>query len=345
MTTAIPKSRALFERQELNYRTHYAELKQRTKAEGELLPGSPGSMGKKDGSGNAYWYRTYYSVPGKKVEDFVAKPDEVQKLAAMAQRMEFAEWMKRQVSTLRSVGFQVADKQTARVLIELHNRRLFEAGMVLVGTLAFTAHLNEWGAVAVAAQTQDIDLARRAPLELGMPLSFIQTMSATGLPFVEVPGMPNGTPETSVKLPGVQGLTVDLLAPGEHIGRPIKVPELEFAAQQVPYFGFLLDQAVPAASLAGWQCIPVRVPQVGRFVLHKLYSSLHRAGFPEKAEKDRMQAMTLTAVVETEEPGLLQEAFDAAPAGLRKELRRARALLLGRAGRYPEVAQAWKQIL
>jgi hypothetical protein len=41
-----------------------------------------------------------------------------------------------QVRALRWLGFQVADKDVARVLVELHNTRLFAAGLVVVGTLA-----------------------------------------------------------------------------------------------------------------------------------------------------------------------------------------------------------------
>ena len=41
--------------------------------------------------------------------------------------------------TLRKLGFQAADKSAARVLVELHNRGAFDAGLPLVGTLAFMA--------------------------------------------------------------------------------------------------------------------------------------------------------------------------------------------------------------
>ena len=84
----------------------------------------------------------------------------------------FAEWASAQVSALRKLGFQVADKATARVLVELHNRQAFGAGLVLTGTLACMAWLNELGSIAVTARTLDIDLARRQQLKLGAPLPF-----------------------------------------------------------------------------------------------------------------------------------------------------------------------------
>jgi hypothetical protein len=76
-----------------------------------------------------------------------------------------------------------ADKAVARVLVEMHNKGMFEAGLTLVGTLCCMAWLNELGARAVAARTQDIDLARRQHLKLGAPLPFLRTMQDTHTAF------------------------------------------------------------------------------------------------------------------------------------------------------------------
>ena len=222
--------------------------------------------------------------------------------------------MARQVTDLRKLGFQVTDKATARVIVELHNQQAFSAGMVLVGTLAYMAWLNELGIIAVSARTQDIDLARRQKLKPAAPLSFLKTMQATGLPFGEIPGLTATTPATSVKLPGAQGLRVDVLAPGRELRGTIKIPELAWAAQTIPPFDYLLDDAESAALLAGGHCIPVRLPQASRFVWHKLFSSTKRKGFPEKAAKDRQQALVLGARLAETESHLLIQAFKSAPA-------------------------------
>lgn len=108
----------------------------------------------------------------------------------MRERIEFHGWVARQVSFLRKLGFQIADKLTARVLVELHNRRLLSPGLALVGTLGYMAWLNELGAIAASARTLDVDLARRQALKLATPLSFLQTVQATSLPFAAVPGLP-----------------------------------------------------------------------------------------------------------------------------------------------------------
>ncbi len=330
---------------ELAFRTQYAELKERTLAAGTLLPGTPGSLALRSGTGYGYWYRVYYPVPGKAAEDLVGKDGDDATLTAMRDHMAFSGWAATQVSALRKLGFQVADKATARVLVELHNRQAFEAGLVLTGTLAWMAWLNELGVIAVAARTLDIDLARRQPLKLGATLPFLATMQATGLPFVEVPGLPSTSPSTSVKLPGVQGLRVDVLAPGRKLGAVVKLPELQWSAQAVPHYDYLLDAAEPGAMLAGGHCIPLRLPQAARFVWHKLYSSTQRRGAPEKAAKDRQQALLLGAVLADSEPLALRQAFKAAPAPMVAPIRPLAKTLYGVLHKHPALEEALRECL
>jgi len=339
MLQAMP-AKPLFRQQELAYRTQYAELKERTLGAGSLLPGTPGALSHKTGTGHGYWYRIYYAVPGKRVEDLVCRADDSLAAAAMRQRIEFAAWMEAQVVLLRKLQFQVADKSTARVLVELSNQGLFDAGLTMVGTLAYMAWLNELGAVAVTARTQDLDLARRAPLKLAAPLSFLDTIAATRMPFVKVPGMPSHTASTSVKLPGVEGLRVDLLAPGGKLGALVKVPELKWVAQAIPHYDYLLADPQPAAMLAGGQCVPVKLPQPARMVWHKLYSSTERRGFPEKAAKDRQQAMTLAAALMGHDSAALKLAFKKAPGKIRQRVATLKKALAAGLEAHPETAES-----
>lgn len=330
---------------ELAFRTQYGELKERTLAAGALLAGTPGSLALRSGTGYGYWYRVYYPVPGKASEELVSKDGDDTALAAMRERMAFSEWAAMQVSALRKLGFQVADKATARVLVELHNRRAFEAGLVLTGTLAWMAWLNELGVIAVTARTLDIDLARRQPLKLGATLPFLATMQATGLPFVAVPGLPSTSPSTSVKLPGVQGLRVDLLTPGRKLGATVKIPELQWSAQAVPHYDYLLDAAEPGAMLAGGHCIPLRLPQAARFVWHKLYSSTQRRGAPEKAAKDRQQALVLGAALADADPLALSTACAEAPAAMLAPIRPLLKTLAGSLRKHPALEEALRECL
>jgi len=311
---------ALFREQELAFRTQYAELKERVAASGSILPGTPGTLVRRAGTGYSYWYRVFYPAPGKQSEDLICKDGDADALQAMRERIAFSAWVAAQVSSLRKLGFQTADKAVARVLVELHNRGAFEAGLVLAGTLGYMAWLNELGAMAVSARTLDIDLARRQRLKLAAPLPFLTTMQATGLPFASVPALPAKAVSTSVKLPGVEGLRVDVLAPHSTLGAIVRVPELDWSAQGIPHYDYLLMEPEPGAMLAGGHCIPLRLPQAARLVWHKLYSSTNRRGFPEKAAKDRRQGLVLAAVLAEADAQALTRAFKAAPRSMTKSI-------------------------
>ncbi|MCD6672198.1 MAG: hypothetical protein LT106_05030 [Burkholderiaceae bacterium] len=324
----------LFREHELAFRTQYAEVKERVLAQGRLLPGTAGSLVLRKGTGYGYWYRVFYPVPGKQVEDIVCAESDVRTLTSMEQEIAFASWVARQVGALRKLGFQVADKATGRVLVELHNRQAFESGIVLVGTLAWAAWMNELGASVVAARTLDIDVAVRS-MKLAVPLDFLESMRATTLPFHRMSGPHPAELATSVKLPGVQGLRVDVFAPGTRPGEAVRVRDLGWAAQSVPFYDWLLEAPEAGAVLAGGHCVPVRLPQAARFVWHKLYSSTQRRGFPEKAEKDRWQALLLAAVLAEQDSDQLVQALSEAPKRLLMPVRPLLPRLMSQAERHP----------
>jgi hypothetical protein len=318
----MPRPDSLYRPHELAYRTQYAELKERTLAAGALLPGTPGTLYERAGTGHAYWYRVYYSRPGPQAEDLVCAARDAAALNSMRERIDFAQWVAAQVSDLRKLAFQVADKGVARVLVELHNKSAFEGGLAVVGTLCYMAWLNEFGAKAIALRTQDLDIARRKSLKLAAPLPFLRTVQATQLGFVAIPGLPSQSPSTSVKLPGRDGLRVDVLAPGRVLGTPVHIPELEWYAQAVPHYAYLLEEPSWAAILAGGHCIPVRLPRPERWLWHKLYSSATRKASPEKADKDLLQAVTLAAVMTEHHDETLADSLRDAPPALRAAARK-----------------------
>jgi hypothetical protein len=324
---------ALYRIHELSIRTLYAEVKERAIAAGQLLPGTPGTLVKRDGTGPAYWYRSYYPVPKKRVEDLIGPVADEAAHRSMLERVELAQWIAHQVGSLSKLGYQVADKGVASVLVELHNKGLFEAGLVMVGTLAYMSWLNELGAIAVAARTQDIDLARRQTLVLAAPVKFFESMQATQLPFARIPGLPSHHPSTSVKLPGIEGVRVDVLAPGTRIGGLMEVPELSWHAQTIPHYDYLLDDSRSAAVLAGGHCVPGKLPDASRLVWHKLYSSADRSRDTGKAEKDLVQAATLAAILAEQGNGSLRETYLLAPGAVKSaaahRVPRLRTLLAG----------------
>ena len=335
---------ALYRRHEEAYLTQYAEVRERARSAGPLLPGTPGTLKLRSGTGHGYWYRVYYFPPGAQREDLVAKDGEEAELQRMRDRIQFSEWVAEQVPTLRKLGFQVADKATARVLVELNNADAFKAGLVLVGTLAYMAWLNEFGAIATSSRTMDIDVARSSRLAFGAPISFLEALKATGLNFTPVPGLSPKEPATSAKLPGIDGLRVDLLVSGREPGAVVPVPELNWAAQAMPCYDYLLADPAAAVVLAGWQCIPVHLPQAARLVWHKLYTSVKRAE-ASKRSKDFQQATVLAAVLVEMEPQALRVAWEAAPESMISPVRALLPKLRKEVGSHAEAVDIFEAAL
>lgn len=318
----------LFQPHELAFRTQYAELKERARAAGSLLPGSAGTLVKRSATGRSYWYRAYQGAAGKQVEDLVCRDGDEETFNRTQADIEFSRWVATQVRTLRKLEFQVADKAVGHVLVELHNAGLLQAGLCLVGTLGYMALLNELGVRAVTSRTQDIDLAARQQLHLAVPRSFKEVMEKTRMGFHPVPALAPGGASSSLKLPGAECLRVDLLAHGEDTGGLIPLPALAWHAQTVSHYDYLLEDAREAALLAGTHCIPVRVPAPERFMWHKFFSGLVRTSFAEKSTKDIRQGALLAVVLASEDEDTVLEAAAKLPSSMRRVLRGQRKKVL-----------------
>lgn len=326
--------------------TLYAELTERARAEGGLLPGTPGSLSlRARGASGSYWYRRFYNLPSQPVEQLVCREDDAAAHERMIQRIEAARWIEEQVGSLRKLGFQVANKDTARVLVEMHNRHLFTAGLVMVGTLAFMAWLNELGLRTVASSTQDLDLARRQPLKLAVTVPLLETLKATDMAFFAVAGLRPDAPATSAKRPGREGLRVDLLTHGPELGQRVAVPELAWHAQTVPHFDYLLRDPQPAAMLAGGHCIPVRIPSALHMAWHKLYSSMRRRADRAKADKDLRQAAVLLAAQVERDSVDVGSSLALAPADVREAVQARWPSLQALLGAHPQALDALRGAL
>lgn len=335
----------LFRLHELAFRTQYAELKERVRSTDRLLPGTAGTLVKRGATGRSYWYRAYQGAAGKQVEDLVCRDTDDVRYAQARDEVEFAKWVGTQVRTLRKLEFQVADKEVAGVLVELYNSGLLGAGLCVVGTLAYMAWLNELGARAVTARTQDIDLAARQDLKLAVPKSFIEVLERTKMGFCRVPGLSTKEASSSVKLPGNQGLRVDVLTHGAQTGPSVAIAQLQWHAQTIAHYDFVLQDTREAALLAGTHCIPLQLPAPERFVWHKLYSSAVRKTFPEKAIKDLRQAVTLAAVLAEHDDTALLDSGAELPQKMRQVLFKRRAAIFSALEGYQAARQAIERVL
>jgi hypothetical protein len=316
----------LFARHDASSQTRYQELKQLARTQRRVLAGTPGTLKQRRRRETDYWVREYIRVDGRKDDEHIGTLEAVdaKRLAALRNEIELARALAAGSSRLRVLGFQRIERKPAAVLGALFNRGLFEAGLVLIGSHAYGALLNDCGVIAAGYRTQDIDLARAQRLEWALPpeMAFAELLEESGLEFVPVPGMPSRRPSTSYKIPGREALAVDLLVPGQPVGEIAAVEELRTHAQTIPLLDFLVDEATDSVVLSPNQVVPVKLPSAERFALHKLYSSQRRGSQRDKARKDLEQAALLVAVLEEETPGLLGDAWRKMPAAARPTVKR-----------------------
>jgi hypothetical protein len=334
----------LYRQHEIAIRTLYAELKERANGIAELLPGTPGTLVKRAGTGHEYWYRSYYPAPSKRSEQFVGTLSNTGAHETMQGRIAHSEWTTKQVAALSKFGYRVADKVVASVLVELHNRGVFKAGMVVVGKLAYSSWLNEYGAIAAVAKTHEpLDLARRQALKLAAKPSFLAMLQATQLPFAEVPGGSRKKPATALMLSG-GGLRVELFAPGPVLGEIVVVPELDWHASAVPFYDYLLEGSRDAGILAGGHCIPAKLPDVTRMIWFKLYASTRHGRDLALGEKDLEIAATLAAIFVEREGALLRESYREAPRTLRNAAHSRLQRLEGLLAEHPEARDEFRKL-
>ena len=339
------KSRPLLRRHDAASRTKYQDTVQLARGQKRVLAGTPGTLKQRTQGGRRYWVREHIRVDGAKVDEYLGAADSIAaaRVEELRSEIELAKALASASAMLRLLGFQRIERAPASVLAVFFNHGLHQAGLALIGSHAYGALLNELGVQASAYRTQDLDVARAAPLALALPSggTFGSLLNETGLRFVPVPGMPSTKPSGSFKLPGAEKLTVDLLVPGSEIGKVVEVKELGGYAQTVPLLDFLSEEPLDGIVLSPNQVIPVRLPAPERFVLHKLFSAESRRADRSKVTKDREQAAVLAAALEEEMPGRLMAAWKEFPRAHRAAVKRsARNVASLLAGAHPQAEEA-----
>jgi hypothetical protein len=316
----------LFVRHDAAGHARYQALKQLARSQRRILQGAPGLLKRRTRRGTEYWVREFNRTGGRKSDEHLGTIADLSdaRRAQFQAEIDLAKALTAGASALRLFGYQRVERRTATVLAALHNHDLFRAGLTLVGSHAYGALVNEYGISAPSYSTQDIDLARRQPLEIALPadLDFRKILGESGVDFVPVPGMPSRHPSGSFKIAGADALSVDLLVPGKNLGKVVAVEELRTHAQEIPLLEFLVKDSVDAIAVGPNHVVPVRVPAPERFVLHKLLSSQGRKSDREKIRKDLEQAAVLAAVIEEDTPGILKDTFRKVPATARGAIKR-----------------------
>jgi hypothetical protein len=325
---------ALFSRHSLALQTSYSEVKRQASEQPSALIGTPGSVSVREVKDNRFYYRQFYDAEGNKAAAYIGPVgDPAAEGAArdLRARIEATNAIVKEVRLLAQNGYTRVDARTGAILAAFSNNGLFRGGAVLVGSHAYGVLLNDLGVRAAAYGTEDIDLARGAPLVLDRPLAFEAVLAESTVRLSGVPGLDRKAPVTSYKARGKSALRVDLLTPTS--GRDVStraVPELKGHAAALPHLAYLLTKPVESVALGREGAVPVRVPRPEAFVWHKALVSQARGATSDKKNKDVLQACVLFAVLAEEATDSLLEAFGELPRTAAKLVRRSTAAMHAR---------------
>ena len=328
------KAQPLFRPNQAEFAQQYAALRKQSLTAGALLPGTPGTLQRRTGTGYAYWYRVYYPVPGKQAETLVGRENDQDAENAMRAQMAAAESVARQVGMLRKLGYFVADKITARALVELHNLGAFDAGLILTGSLACLAWLNEFGA---RVQPPTGEGAALHP-ELFATQPFLDSPLAGTLPLTPdlVVTAQSGL-HVAITLPGIAPIPCEVIVAGDDGGTPLSTSPLAWSAITIPDHDYLTTNATRVVMLAGGQCIPVRLPDPAHLVWHQLYASTQHSA--ARADNERHLALSLAAALLAHDPWPLLSAWETPPPTITGPIHPLRETLLTSAAAHPDLQE------
>jgi hypothetical protein len=306
----------------------FSELERSASEQFEVLLGTPGTLAERTNeTGTRFWVHRYSDALNRRQEMYLGKvdsPEIERRISTMREMIATANATIARVRLLARAGFATIDRKAYFTLASLHNRGLFRAGALLVGSHAYGALLNALGVRATPFATEDVDIARREALAIpGIP-GFLDMLRATGIDFFEVPSLHRRQRGTSFKERGGSNFRVDLLVPSADDNYPtVSVPELKAHAQGLPYLAYLLaaSQEIPVLSSHG--SVMVRVPVPERYAIHKLIVSQLRHKSSSKPEKDLRQAAVLIEALVERYPGAIEDAASEVPKSAARHLTRA----------------------
>jgi hypothetical protein len=237
-------------------------------------------------------------------------PKVEEKVAAYRRASAGTRDLRKTVTALKAAGIPAPEPATGRLLETLARARLFERGMVLVGTVAFQtypclvgAHLSHG-----ALLTQDADLAAtRFAVPHLVKSEPLETILKRADPTFEASWTVGD--KWPKKFTAANGFLIELLTTRGRTEGPVTIKGLDCAAQPLRFMEYLLEEPIEVIALYG-SGIRVVVPQPARYAVHKLIISQLRPGHSAKRPKDLQQAREIINALTAREPELIEEAFE-----------------------------------
>lgn len=292
--------------QSLTIRTVYAELAQLcldAEAAG-MDPASYDAIGAttpttKTIKGHIYWYIQYTDIEGRQQQSYVGPDNEAtRKTLADLQNPNAREDLQRRrdmVKMLRSAGFDALNHLASGAILALDRTGIFRSGVTLVGTPAYQAILNRLGfSENPPIQTNDIDFSVRH-FELAVPeqIDLHAAMREWNPKSFPVPSFNLKDGPSSFKIRG-KDFHVDFLTNGasNESGKYVRLPNLGFGAQKLPFLDYLVDNAEKTLLLSSYGVV-IPVPNAARFAFHKCAVAVDRPSiFDAKREKTSIRRVS-----------------------------------------------------
>ncbi|WP_448956100.1 GSU2403 family nucleotidyltransferase fold protein [Labrys neptuniae] len=291
--------------------TIYADLLQKV----EGMQHRPGSISRKKVGGDTYLYAV--EKHGKTRLQRYLGPERDEEVAEEAKlvRMEAerAKARRTQVSMLKRAGLPGPSLEVGRLLEAVAHAGLFDNGLVLVGTLAFSLYAPIVGAVLSGSfvQTQDADFAVASIAAARADADLASVLNRADPSFRAVPGLGRG--DLPKRFRAASGFEVEILTPVRSRGDDgtVNVAGLGAGATPLHFLEFLIQDAIAAVALYN-DGIKVTIPNPARYAIHKLIVAQERSIASVKRDKDLAQADVLIKVLHANEPHLLHDILDEA---------------------------------
>jgi hypothetical protein len=258
----------------------------------------PGSISTKTVRGETYLYsieRDGNTRPQRYIGP--AKDPAAQQAAAAVRRAAAqAKDRRKVIAAIKAAHVPAPNIYTGRVLDVMANAGLFQAGAVLVGTVAYQMYPCLVGAYlpagALTTNDADIALTQLAIRSLRSDEHLDTILRRADATFE--PKLSRTHPEACVVFEAENSFKVEVLTTLRRKSGAVHIPTLGCAAQPLPFLEYLLEETIPAVALYG-SGVLVHVPDPVRFALHKIIVSARRAA--AKTEKDTQQAAALIQIL------------------------------------------------
>jgi hypothetical protein len=275
----------------LAIQTIYADLLQSVELADRVRPGS---ISTKTVRGEAYLY-AHGRDGNTRPQQYLgpAKDPTAQQAADAVRRAAIqARDRRKSIAAIKAARIPAPDIHIGKILEVLANAGLFEAGAVVVGTVAYQMYPCLVGAYlsAGALKTNDADIAMTELAVRTIRTSEHLDVILRRADKTFQPKFSRAHPEACIVFEAQNAFKVEILTTLRRKNEPVQIENLGCAAQPLPFLEYLLEDTIPAVALYG-SGVLVRVPDPVRFALHKVIVSARRSS--AKSEKDTMQAAEL----------------------------------------------------